>query len=78
VRLIRGDEVFKETIFAHVFSIHKLRCLCSNCLYINQIKLCLCFEKFYDFYLGLIAVLKNLPIIGDFPLVVVVVVVVGQ
>jgi hypothetical protein len=77
VPLIRGDDVFNETIFAHVFLFYYFLCLCINCLCINQIKLCLCFEKFYDFYLGLIAVLKNLPIIGDFPLVVVVVVV-GQ
>jgi len=69
VHLIRGYEAFHEKDFAHVFQF-------INCLYINQIKLCLCFEKFYDFYVNLIAVSKNLPIIGDFPLVVVVVVVV--
>ena len=32
--------------------------------YINQLKLCLCFEKFYDFYRRLIAVFKKLPIIS--------------
>jgi len=44
-------------------------CVCSNCLFIDQIKLHLCFEKFYNIFLSLIAVYKkNLPIIGDFPL----------
>ena len=30
-------------------------------------KLCLCFEKFYDIFLSLITVFKNLPTVGDFP-----------
>jgi len=38
-----------------------LRCLFSNCLYSNQIKLCLCIGKLYDFHLSLIAVLKIPP-----------------
>jgi len=39
----------------------KLRYLCSNCLYINQIKLCLFFQKFHEFYLSLIAVFRKPP-----------------
>ena len=31
------------------------------CICINQIKFCLCFEKFYYFYLSLIAVFKKPP-----------------
>jgi len=61
VRLIRGYEAFKETNFAHFFFSHNLRCLCSNCLCINQIKLRLCCEKCYDFNLSLIAVFKKPP-----------------
>ena len=43
------------------FSFPNLRCLCNNCLFINQIKLCLCFEKIYDFSLSLLAIFKELP-----------------
>jgi hypothetical protein len=52
------------------FTFHNSRCLCTKCLYINQIKLYLCFEKFYDFYLRLMAVFRHPPppIIGYFPL----------
>jgi len=51
------------------FSFHNLWCLCSDCLFFNQIKLFLCFEKFYIF-LSLIAVYKkNLPMLGDFSLI---------
>jgi len=50
---------------SYTFSLSNLRCLCNKCLFINQIKLCLCFEKFF---LSLIAGLKKTPpIIGDFP-----------
>ena len=48
-------------------NICKLWCLCSNCLFIDQIKIFLCFGKFY-ISLSFIAVLKNFPILGDFPL----------
>jgi hypothetical protein len=41
--------------FYTTFSFHNVLCLCSNCLFINQIKLFLCFGKFYIF-LSLIAV----------------------
>ena len=50
VRLIRGYEAFKETNFTHVF----LFLICDvyvTTLFIKRIKLCLCFEKFYDFFL---------------------------
>jgi len=53
MRLIRGYEAFKETNFRN------LRCLCNNYLVINQIKLCLCFEKLYDFFLSFIAVFNK-------------------
>jgi len=38
VRLIWGDEAFTETNFTPCFSFHNVRYLCSNCLFINQIK----------------------------------------
>ena len=46
----------------HTFSFHNtsIWCLCDNCLFIDQIKLFLCFEKFY-ISLSLIAVYKKPP-----------------
>jgi hypothetical protein len=41
------------------FSFHNVWYLCSNCLFINQIKFYLCFETFYNTFLSLIAVLKK-------------------
>ena len=59
---------FFYEIYTH-FSLNNVWCLCSQCLFIDEIKLFLCFEKFYNIFLSLIAVYKkNLPIIGDFPL----------
>jgi hypothetical protein len=55
MRLIWGDEAFTETNFTQLF----IFILCSNCLFINQIKLFLCFGKFYNIFLSLIAVLKK-------------------
>jgi len=40
----------------HPFSFHNVWCLCSNCLFIKRIKLCLCFVKFYNIFLNLRAI----------------------
>ena len=60
LRLIRGYEAFKETNFTHIF----LFVICD--VYVTTVssltkKLCLCFEKCYDFFLSLIAVFNKPP-----------------
>ena len=45
--------------FYTYFTFHNVWCVCSNCLFIDKIKLFLCFEKFYNIFLSLIAVYKN-------------------
>jgi len=50
------------------FSFPNLQCLCNNCLFIKHIKLRV-FGKVLLFFVSLIAVFKNLLIIGDFPYV---------
>jgi hypothetical protein len=66
VCLNRGGGALRKTNFTHLFSFSNVWSLC-NCLFINQIML-VCFEKFYNSSRSLTAVLKNLLIIGDFPL----------
>jgi hypothetical protein len=51
-------KLFLNEIFPH-FSFHMVLCLCSHCLFIDQIKVFLCFERFYNIFLGLIAVYKR-------------------
>jgi hypothetical protein len=53
-----GRWSFYANEFYTPFTFHNVWCLCSNCLFINQIKLCLCFAKFYIF-LSLITVKKK-------------------
>ena len=43
------------------FAFHNAWCFCSNCLFTNQIKLFLCFEKFYNIFLSVTAVWKKPP-----------------
>jgi hypothetical protein len=43
------------------FYFHNVWCLYSNCIFINQIKLFLCFQKFYNIFLSLLAVWKTSP-----------------
>ena len=74
--LIRGGETFRKTKFTVVFQSINDDVYVQLSLYINQIKICFCFEKFYDIYLSLIGVFKKPHIIGDFLLEIVVVVVV--
>jgi hypothetical protein len=47
------NEFYTQLSFPNVW------CLCSNCLFIDQIKLFLCFKKFYHRFLSLIAVYKK-------------------
>jgi hypothetical protein len=49
VRLIGGYEAFKETNFAHGFLFLILRCLCSNCLFINQLRYACVLKSFTAF-----------------------------
>ena len=53
-----GWSFYGNEFYTH-FSFHNVWCLCSNYLFINQIKLFLCFEKFYNIFLSLIAVYKK-------------------
>lgn len=54
MRLLRKE-------FYRRFSFPNARCLCNSCLFITQIKLCLCYVQFYDFFLSVIAVFKEPP-----------------
>jgi len=48
---------YGKEFYAH-FSFHNMWCFRSNCLFIKCMKLCLCFEKFYNIFLSLRAVKK--------------------
>jgi len=67
VRLIWGDEAYTETNFTPVFLFVMYDVYVATVSSFIKLSFSCVFEKFYDIFLSLIAVWKNLPILGDFP-----------